>query len=126
MTNKPPPTAASPYIAEAFEPLQSFKMKHGITASASASVTEAAEKSDRELWVTQIVEHLCGGLRGRVLALIDTVRSMDAALSKRAGRGKASLGAAVGSGSMSDSEKILLQLFLDVEAFGAQVCVIVW
>ena len=62
-----------------------------------------------------MIEKTAQTFRARVHALIETVKSMDAALNKRS-KARAATGA-----GMSDSEKILLQLHVDVEAFGQTV-----
>ncbi len=49
---------------------------------------------------------------------MDTVRQMDLSLQRRS---KAGTSAAGSAGGLSDSEKIFLQLSLDVSAFGKEV-----
>jgi hypothetical protein len=65
------------------------------------------------VWRISVLEPVCGAFLTRVQALLDTARAMDAALRKRAARPH--------TAGLSDSDKILLQLFLDVRAFGEQV-----
>lgn len=105
MTNKPAPTQASAYVAEALVPLKAFISKY----STAADLCSAASS---HVWTAAVIETLCAAFRSRVQTLIDTVKSMDAALNKRSGRPKAT-----SSSGMSDSDKILLQLLLDVQAF---------
>jgi len=105
MTNKPAPTTPSAYVGEAFGPLKVFVSKYSAAATLCSASTSL-------VWMAGVIEAICVVFRTRVVYLIDTVKSMDAALNKRSGRPKAAI-----SGGMSDSEKILLQLLLDVQAF---------
>ena len=105
MTNKPAPTTASAYVGEALEPLKVFASKYSTAAGLCSA-------SSSRVWMAGVIEAICVVFRARVQSLIDTVKSMDAALNKRSGRPKAT-----NPGGMSDSEKILLQLLLDVQVF---------
>ena len=108
MTNKPPPTAPSAYVVDTFAPLRGFLTRHAMHA-------ESCSGKSQEQWLAAVIEKTAQTFRARVHALIETVKSMDAALNKRS-----KTRAATGAG-LSDSEKILLQLHLDVEAFGQMV-----
>lgn len=107
MTNKPAPTAPSAYIGDSFGPLRAFVAKYSAAANLCSSTPTRA-------WISGIIESICIVFRTRVQSLIDTVKSMDAALNKRSGRPKVA-----NSSGMSDSDKILLQLLLDVQAFAS-------
>ena len=113
MTNKPPPQQPSPYVQEVLGPLKKFLDKFAESAEETAATT-------RQKWLTYVAELITSQFLQRVQALIETVRSMDVALNKRA---KLKPNAVSGgtAGSMSDSEKILLQLYLDVQSYYTQV-----
>lgn len=112
MTNKPPPQQPSPYVLEILAPLKTFIETH----AQSADICSAADSTEQ--WVAEIVEQVTNQFLLRVQALIETVKSMDAALNKRANKMKPAVtGAAAGASLLSDSEKILLQLYLDVQSY---------
>ena len=113
MTNKPPPQQPSPYVQEILGPLKKFLDKFAASAEETAAAT-------RERWLTQVAELITSQFLQRVQALIETVRSMDVALNKRA-KMKPSAAAGGNASTMSDSEKILLQLYLDVQSYYAQI-----
>jgi hypothetical protein len=68
-------------------------------------------------WEIPVVEDVCSGFLQQVQGLMETVKQMDSALQRRSKlRAAASAG-----GMMTDSEKIQLQLYLDVQAFGGAI-----
>lgn len=92
MTNKPAPTTASTYVAEALDPLKQFSSKYSSVADTCAG---------EQTWMQSVTETVCAAFRSRVQTLMETVKSMDAALNKRSGRPKVA-----NAGGMSDSEQL--------------------
>lgn len=56
----------------------------------------------------------------QVQSLVETVKQMDSALQRRS-KLRTGPSAAGGTGTMSDSDKIALQITLDVKAYGAEI-----
>lgn len=113
MTNKPPPTAPSSYVENILKPIRDFMASH------SSLIPEATE-----VWLPPIVVALSDMYLQQVQGLMETVRQMDTALQRRSKLRAAAPQQASGAAStavMSDSDKITLQLLLDVHAFGQEV-----
>ncbi|KAJ1437160.1 hypothetical protein B484DRAFT_445351 [Ochromonadaceae sp. CCMP2298] len=135
MTNKPAPETASAYVAGILTPLRSFLEQHGDLAQALAlpeqneekegdagtvAVTGAGAGSGAGLqrWLCLLLEDVSGSYAEQVRLLMDTVRQMEEALQRRA---KLRTTGASGGASLTDSEKISLQIRLDVEAYAADI-----
>jgi hypothetical protein len=85
-------------------------------AAAAASAEQQAEAVRR--WQSALLEDVSASFAEQVSALIETVRQMDSTLQRRS---KAQASASAGSSNMSDSEKIALQIRLDIEAYGREI-----
>lgn len=109
MTNRPPPTQASPFVHTILRPVREFICSH------------AAEKTPSQIgqvgWKVQIVSTVAKDYAIAVSELIETVQRTEEALKNRKtrmNRGGMSVG---GSGRLTDGEKVKLQLYLDREEF---------
>ena len=104
MTNKPPPTTPSTYVVKVLKPLKPFV----------GSWRDTLGHGTCDAWV----EDVCGAVLGRYLSkvseLLVDVREKEAVT---AARGKAKKK----QGEMSDTDKIVAQLLLDAQAFGAEL-----
>jgi hypothetical protein len=130
MTNKPAPTSASPYVGTILEPLEKLlrlKTSPEVLVQTMARLLPAASASSAVTWKEQLCEDLTQVYQDQIVTLLDTVRQMDTALQRRQQqRGKAtSASGAAGSGDASganavltDSDKIYLQVKLDVQEYG--------
>eukprot|EP01038_Epipyxis_sp_PR26KG_P007667 gene7667-10431_t len=115
MTNKPPPDSASQYVESILSPLRSFKEYHDSTLSEFLGDMDS-------LWEVELINEVTLSFYDQVKQLMETVKQMDSALQRRSKHRTATQ--ATGSGAsvaMSDSEKISLQLVLDIEAFGKEI-----
>ena len=119
MTNKPAPDSASAYVEVILQPLKKFLAQHSALCAklctTSASKESAAQEGLR-LWKIALAEEISLSFVEQVSALIETVKQMDSTLQRRSRLQQTA--AATGNSNMSDSEKIALQIRLDVEAFG--------
>ena len=70
-------------------------------------------------WEAGVLEDVTAGYLMQVQALMETVKQMDSALQRRSKLRTAA--AASTSINMADSDKIAVQLFLDVKAYGEAV-----
>ena len=104
MTNRPPPSLASPFVATILRPLQAFD-------SAFAMRTPPHVGSG---WKTAIISAVSESYSIAVEELIATVERTEIALKSRKTRRAV-------SGGMSDGEKVKLQLYLDHKEFARQV-----
>lgn len=112
MTNRPPPTQPSPFISTILRPLQIFLQTHSnhmiITVSSSTS------------WKQTIIDNVTSKYHVAIQELIETVKRTEVALKNRKSK-KTMLGnnALMGGGnsSMTDGEKVRLQLLLDYRAY---------
>jgi hypothetical protein len=77
----------------------------------------SVEEAEMKLHVIQAVTQ---AFHDQVLSLLATVKQMDSALQRRAIKPRSALGGDTSS-SLSDSEKIALQLKLDVERYGMEI-----
>lgn len=104
MTNRPPPTQASPFVATVLRPLKEFNQEF------------AKRTPDRvgARWKHQIVATVADRYAAAVEDLLATVQRTEVALSSRRAR-------RVTSGGMSDGEKVKLQLYLDCVRFAESV-----
>ena len=104
MTNRPPPTQASPFVGTILRSLQEFDMTF-------SSRTPSYLGS---LWKKTIVDTIADLYSTAVAELIETVQRTEEALKNRKVRRAA-------AGGMSDGEKVRLQLFLDQQAFSRSI-----
>lgn len=104
MTNRPPPTQASPFVATILRPLKEF----------DAEFTNRIPVQIGSTWKHQIIVTLTDRYVAAVDDLIATVRRTEEALKNRKTRRTA-------TGAMSDGEKVKLQLYLDYRAFVATI-----
>mmetsp|Transcript_13511 Transcript_13511/g.31764 ORF Transcript_13511/g.31764 Transcript_13511/m.31764 type:complete len:821 (-) Transcript_13511:438-2900(-) len=100
MTNRPPPTQASPYVKTILRPLREF------IDEVSLQVPEHIGNQ----WKVAVITDITDRYAVAVEELITTVRRTEVALQNRRTR-------RVASGGVSDGDKVKLQLFLDFEAF---------
>lgn len=105
MTNRPPPTQASPFVATILRPLQNF-------------LSEFSSRTPEHVglrWKQDIVVTVSDRYATAVEELISTVQRTEVALQRQNTRNRRARLAA--AGVMSDGEKVKLQLFLDYVAF---------
>jgi len=133
MTNKPPPDTASAFIEPIFNPLKKLLNSHGkvVNAFQSAfSLTHCQAANEKDFastaanWQTTIVEDVTSHYLEQAKALMETVKQMDSALMRRSKiRPNAASSSTTGTASnnLSDSEKIYLQVTLDIDAYGREV-----
>lgn len=100
MTNRPPPTQASPYVKTILRPLQEF----------SDEISLRIPDYIGNQWKIAVLTEITNRYTVAVEELITTVRRTEVALQNRRTR-------RVASGGVSDGDKVKLQLFLDFEAF---------
>jgi hypothetical protein len=104
MTNRPPPTNASPFVATILRPLKEFddEFKHKIPPQVGMR------------WKQTIVTTVANRYSSAVQELIATVQRTEEALKNRKAR-------RMSAGGMSDGEKVKLQLYLDYMEFSRNV-----
>jgi hypothetical protein len=100
MTNRPPPTQASPYVKTILRPLNEF----------SAEVSLRIPDYIGDKWKVAVLTEITERYSAAVEELITTVRRTEVALQSRRTRRNV-------SGGVSDGDKVKLQLFLDFEGF---------
>lgn len=79
------------------------------------------ESGGLQAWLLALVQEVTLSFGEQVSALIDTVKQMDSTLQRRSKLQAQAAGAAAGSANMTDSEKIALQIKLDIEAYGKEI-----
>ena len=104
MTNRPPPTQASPFVATILRPLKEFD-----DAYASRTPPQIGDG-----WKRQVIEAVSDKYSLAVEELIATVKRTEEALKSRKTR-------RMMAGGMSDGEKVKLQLYLDHKQFKTHV-----
>lgn len=72
-------------------------------------------------WLGVLLEDISASFAEQVAALIDTVKQMDSTLQRRSKLQQQQGTAAGPSATLTDSEKIALQMKLDIEAFGREL-----
>jgi len=107
MTNRPPPTQASPFVHTILRPIREF------ISTFAAGKTPAQVGSG---WKVNIVSTVAEGYGVAVAELIETVQRTEEALKNRKARGNR-MASGGGGKMMSDGEKVKLQLYLDREEF---------
>jgi hypothetical protein len=100
MTNRPPPTQASPYVGTILRPLKEFSRDFSLRTPDFIG----------EKWKTLILAAVTDRYSVAVEELITTVQRTEVALQNRRTR-------RVASGGISDGEKVKLQLYLDFQAY---------
>ena len=104
MTNRPPPTQASPFVSTIIRPLKEFDNEFANRTPIHVG----------DAWKESIVSQVSDRYSVAVQELIDTVQRTEAALQNRRTRRTV-------SGGMSDGDKVKLQLYLDVQEFSKNV-----
>ena len=104
MTNRPPPTQASPFVATILRPLKEF----------SDEFSDRTPDHIGDKWKTSIVASVTERYSVAVEELITTVERTDVALQSRRARRAT-------SGGMSDGDKVKLQLYLDFQDYTRHV-----
>jgi hypothetical protein len=104
MTNRPPPTQASPFVATILRPLKEFANEFSY------------RKPDHigDAWKIQTVTVVTERYSTAVEELLTTVQRTEVALQSRRARRAA-------SGGMGDGDKVKLQLYLDFQEFCRQI-----
>jgi conserved oligomeric Golgi complex subunit 2 len=105
MTNRPPPTQASPFVATVLRPLKEFNGDFGQRIPGRVGAR----------WKHQIVVTVSGRYAAAVEELLTTVQRTEVALSSRRARRVTT------AGGMSDGDKVKLQVFLDYQRFAQSV-----
>ena len=73
-------------------------------------------------WDAGVIEEVTANFLVQVQSLMETVKQMDSALQRRSkARSGPTTGAGATSGALSDSDKIALQISLDVKSYGAEI-----
>ncbi|KAG7355783.1 protein of unknown function DUF3510 containing protein [Nitzschia inconspicua] len=104
MTNRPPPTQASPYVVTILRPLKEFSRDF------SLRTPDYIGSRWKSAILTAVTDRYCIAVE----ELITTVQRTEVALQNRRARRAA-------SGGMSDGDKVKLQLYLDFQAFCSDV-----
>ena len=104
MTNRPPPTQASPFVGSILRPLKEF----------DATFSSRTPPQIGDKWKQQIVGAVSSKYSLAVEDLIATVKRTEEALKSRKTR-------KMMAGGMSDGEKVKLQLLLDYRQFKTDV-----
>jgi hypothetical protein len=104
MTNRPPPTQASPYVGTILRPLKEFSRDFSLRTPEYVGST----------WKTLILSAVTDRYSAAVEELIATVQRTEVALQNRRARRAA-------SGGISDGDKVKLQLYLDFQAYARDV-----
>jgi len=122
MTNKPAPESASAYVEAILLPLKTFLAQHAALVSklSEDGNNKSAAGEGLRRWKVALAEEISLSFVEQVSALIETVKQMDSTLQRRSRLQTSGAGAGA-VGNMSDSEKIALQIRLDVEAFGREL-----
>eukprot|EP00850_Spirogloea_muscicola_P009839 SM000056S17957 [mRNA] locus=s56:314391:319655:+ [translate_table: standard] len=113
MTNKPLPTRHSPYVPDILRPLRAF-----VEGDRAALI---AEKARAEL-VATIVDRVTTRYDSLAQELVTTARRTESSLKRlRQGASRTGMGADTAGAHISDSDKMVAQLFLDVQEYGRQL-----
>jgi hypothetical protein len=105
MTNRPPPTQASPFVGTVLRPLKEFD-------------NEFSDRTPDHIgsrWKTLVVTSITDRYSLAMEELIDTVKKTEVALQNRRATRRAA------SGGVSDGDKVKLQLFLDYQQYSRHV-----
>ena len=104
MTNRPPPTLASPFVVTIVRPLKEFNSTY------ATRVPQCVGSRWKERILSSLAEKYCSS----VAELIETVQKTEEALKNRKSRKTAISG-------LSDGDKVKMQLYLDSQEFLRQV-----
>lgn len=104
MTNRPPPTQASPFVKTILRPLSDF----------DGTYANRTPPQIGDAWKHEVIGTVASKYSSAVEELIATVKRTEDALKNRKTRRAA-------AGGMSDGEKVKLQLFLDHREFASHV-----
>jgi hypothetical protein len=116
MTNKPPPDTHSSYVDVINSPIKTFRERFGVVLCMVCGGASGVES-----WYFGLLEEVALSFLQQVQQLMDTVRMMDSALQRRSKVTSAGVSGSSTNANMTDSEKIALQVQLDVLAFGVDV-----
>ena len=126
MTNKPPPSGPSPYVELILKPLRyrllrttSINMmiaRRDFVAEYPSLIPETASA-----WLPGVTASVTDFFLQQVQGIMETVRQMDTALQRRSKLRQSTQTTPAGTGVISDSDKITLQLLLDAKAYGLEV-----
>lgn len=105
MTNRPPPTQASPFVGTILRPLKEFDEEFALRTP------DIVGNNWKTLAVNTVTDRYCAAME----ELIDTVKKTEVALQNRRTTRRAA------SGGISDGDKVKLQLFLDYQAYAQHV-----
>ena len=123
MTNKPPPDAPSPYVDAVLQPLRHFLDRHGELLASFRVAATSGDSSSAANFIARVLDDVTTAFLQQVQGLLETVKQMDSALQRRSKlRTAGAAGGGASGSSMADSDKISLQLYLDVKAYGGAVC----
>lgn len=114
-TNKPPPTEPSPFIARIFQPYTEFIQQN----------TTWIDTDKQELWGRLIAENVVNRYMTSISDLLTSLRKMENSLkkikkSKKSTQSTSLLNQQSGR-TMSDEDKIRLQILLDVRQLGQEL-----
>lgn len=114
-TNKPPPTEPSPFIAKIFQPYTEFIQQN----------TTWIDTDKQDLWGRLIAENVVNRYMTSISDLLTSLRKMENSLkkikkSKKSSQSTSLLNQQSGR-TMSDEDKIRLQILLDVRQLGQEV-----
>ncbi len=118
MTNKPTPDRASAYVSTLLAPLSEHYNDYAKRVQDAGLFSSVASNAG-ENWVKYIIEDVSAEFLTQVQALLETARNMDSSLQRRTML-STKKGSGVGTG-LSDSDKITVQVWLDVKAFGEDI-----
>lgn len=115
-TNKPPPTEPSPFISKIFQPYSEFTEQN----------TTWIDSDKQELWGRLIAENVVNRYMTSISDLLTSLRKMENSLkkikkSKKSAQSSSSLLNQQPGRTMSDEDKIRLQILLDVRQLGEEV-----
>jgi len=118
--------ATHSYQCDGKDPLTTDQFIQNNHTHSSINVVKGMPTDYDNKWEVELAEKVTAHFLQLVTGLMDTARQMDTALQRRSKSGPSNrahkgAGAAGAATNMTDSEKIQLQLFLDVRAFSAEL-----
>lgn len=117
LTNKPPPEAASPFVTTILNPLREFVSKYTERVGMIRGSMAVRDFEGEVSWQVEIVEDITAAYLQQVQSLVETARQMDSVFMKRSKAAAPKAGAT----SLSDSEKIALQMIFDINEFQREI-----
>lgn len=126
MTNKPAPTAPTFYVASVLKPLQVFLDEscqllvwpQACTRAWRRPLTALQSDDAKQQWVMSVAEPVTAQFVTFAGDVLQTLQQTNRFLNKIVKRTSTS---GNGAAALSDTDKITLQLYLDVQEFGAQL-----